>query len=1118
MGMVRAKSLRVFGVQAVSMVAVLSAVSCAHHKLALTSALPDARPSDAKEEREAKRHRARWEPPDDPRAWRVWMEARKRSAERIQRLRATLGMVNPKVASASVNPFEWTFIGPQPIVNTSNNSNPYAGSVYSIALDPMNPSVIYAVTFAGRLWKSTNNGATWTPLSDFGPLVETQTVSVDPNLPNIVYVLDAGVIYKSADGGSTWSELPPVVSDSTLGCAGYSFTVHPSTSGTWLISEYCSGTQPPTSVLYRSTDFGATWTQVQNLSNTFLSAMQFNSSVGDYAYGLGFQYTARGAFFEVSTDAGRTWTQATGTDPAPLSSILGERFAAAPSNPKTIYISGLNYDGSDIAVFKTTDLGLNWVATSFPSGNHVARGAGLLAVHPNIPNLVFAGGQHLFRSEDGGASWQPADTSSLGMDLHVDHHSMIYTPNGARAYESNDGGVWTATQYGALKPDWTNLNATFGTAEIYVAAIDPNNVNTAFAGTQDNATLNFQGAIAWQQSVCGDGLGLAINPQSPNVVYALCLGSVFRSLSGGIPGTWSQLPGFQGIFSWSSLTIDPTTPRVLYMYGFPRGSGNALIQTVDGGDSWSGTGLGLVSVTALGISQSDSNFVVAADADGNLWSTANALAGVASTWTLSTNVNTLLSSHTPAIRPRFIPGINESLYVQRVLTDPRESRKTYALIGTFEGGNALAPFRFGTPKGFLLESVDGAATWHVNSLDAATMGSPVDLFVDPDLPTTMYLATDLSVFRSSDGGAKWYPLASGLPFIDVSSLTFHHSARILRVTTIGRGLWDLAVPTTAPRLSNVSLSLAASGDTVTINGVNFDGNSVVRLNGANLATTLVSPTQLTAIVPASALPSFGTYYVGVYEPGPGGGLSDPLQLVYGPTISLGPSGVVNAASFASGGIVPGSIATLFGTNLLQTIGINLASGIPLPSTLLSDSVMVGNTAASIFAVDNVNGQQQINFQVPWELTGQTTTTIAVVSNGFSSAAVTVPVLAAQPGIFNYIVGGQSFGAILHANYQLADSGHPSVAGETVLIYCTGLGPASFSPVDGRPGNGQTTNTTPVVTIGGLNAPISFSGLAPGFVGLYQVNVQVPSGLAAGNQPVVMTMLGAASNAVLLPVK
>jgi uncharacterized repeat protein (TIGR03803 family) len=129
--------------------------------------------------------------------------------------------------------------------------------------------------------------------------------------------------------------------------------------------------------------------------------------------------------------------------------------------------------------------------------------------------------------------------------------------------------------------------------------------------------------------------------------------------------------------------------------------------------------------------------------------------------------------------------------------------------------------------------------------------------------------------------------------------------------------------------------------------------------------------------------------------------------------ALGPSfaasGLVNGASFAQGGIVPGEIATLFGTGLTSSSGINLTSGLPLETTFLNASVMVDGKAAPVFAIDNVNGQERINFQVPWEVGGQSTATISVTSGGASSSTAVVPVLAAQPGIINYSAAGGNFG-------------------------------------------------------------------------------------------------------------
>lgn len=228
--------------------------------------------------------------------------------------------------------------------------------------------------------------------------------------------------------------------------------------------------------------------------------------------------------------------------------------------------------------------------------------------------------------------------------------------------------------------------------------------------------------------------------------------------------------------------------------------------------------------------------------------------------------------------------------------------------------------------------------------------------------------------------------------------------------------------------------------------------------------------------------------------------------------------VTNAASFAAGFVAPGEIATLFGNNLTSATGINLTSSLPLPTEFLDVAVHVNGSPVPLFAIDNVNGQQQINFQVPWEVANQTTATIEVLRSGVVSQSATVPVVAAQPGIINYSSGGNNFGVILHANYQLADIGHPVQAGETVLVYCTGLGVVHSPPADGAAASGQTTIATPVVTIGGISAAVPFSGLAPGFVGLNQVNVVIPQGVPSGNQPVVLKMGSAASPPVLIPVE
>ena len=292
-------------------------------------------------------------------------------------------------------------------------------------------------------------------------------------------------------------------------------------------------------------------------------------------------------------------------------------------------------------------------------------------------------------------------------------------------------------------------------------------------------------------------------------------------------------------------------------------------------------------------------------------------------------------------------------------------------------------------------------------------------------------------------------------------------------------------------VSGVSVTIGAAGQPATV--------------PAQLVAGTVGLYQIMVTIPAGVSP--GTVPLSITAADQTTTVSLVVNANLAPAIQT--NGIVNAASFAAGGIVPGEIATVFGANLTTATGINLSPTLPLATQLLHVQVLVNGTAAPLFAVDNVNGQQQINFQVPYEVAGQgSTATLQVVNNSLAGNTLTVPVIAAQPGIFT----------ILHANYQLANASSPAVAGETVQIYCTGLGAVSPAPADGAAAGASTTVATATVTIGGVSAPVAYSGLAPGFVGLYQVNAQVPSGLSSGNQPVIIMVNGNSSPIAQLAVE
>ena len=190
--------------------------------------------------------------------------------------------------------------------------------------------------------------------------------------------------------------------------------------------------------------------------------------------------------------------------------------------------------------------------------------------------------------------------------------------------------------------------------------------------------------------------------------------------------------------------------------------------------------------------------------------------------------------------------------------------------------------------------------------------------------------------------------------------------------------------------------------------------------------------------------------------------------------------VVNAASFESG-IPPGGIGTIFGTNL--SAGFTEEGKLPLETELAGVQVLLDGTPVALFYVSD----RQINFAVPADLSGSFTTLVIQNAAG-NSLPTRVPVIGIQPGVFFDAASGM--GAILVAGTGLTTTERPAAPGEYLEIYATGLGQVV------RRSNGLSETTSLVtVKIGNTFAQAAFAGLAPQFVGLYQVNVQVPAGVS-----------------------
>jgi uncharacterized protein (TIGR03437 family) len=234
----------------------------------------------------------------------------------------------------------------------------------------------------------------------------------------------------------------------------------------------------------------------------------------------------------------------------------------------------------------------------------------------------------------------------------------------------------------------------------------------------------------------------------------------------------------------------------------------------------------------------------------------------------------------------------------------------------------------------------------------------------------------------------------------------------------------------------------------------------------------------------------------------------------GSAISIATGGIVNAASYQSP-VAAGSIAAVFG--VFPFSSTFSATSFPLPTSADGFTLQLTDTLLAPLFVATAG---QVNIQIPWELSGQSQATLTVPSTGASQS---FNLAAYAPGIFAINGQGNGQGAIVDTAYHVVDASNPAVAGSSIVqIYCTGLGPVVSQEMTGEPNainlSGATT-TTPVVTIGGAAAQVSYSGLAPNLVGLYQVNAQVPATATRGPAvPVSLSIGGVVSNSVTIAIQ
>jgi uncharacterized protein (TIGR03437 family) len=324
------------------------------------------------------------------------------------------------------------------------------------------------------------------------------------------------------------------------------------------------------------------------------------------------------------------------------------------------------------------------------------------------------------------------------------------------------------------------------------------------------------------------------------------------------------------------------------------------------------------------------------------------------------------------------------------------------------------------------------------------------------------------------------------------------------VTNFSAGV-GLPTPLSVRILQDCGAAIGSAQVTATFS----NGDPPLALNLVDASLGLYSVTW----IPQSASPQ-----VSVTATATAAGFSAASAQVSGETSAdaaplLTPGGAVHIFNPLLGGaIAPGAILSIFGSNFAPLAVANTAASLPL--ALGNTSVSIGGIPAPLYYVSPT----QINAEVPVELVPGDQYEVIVNSGGALSAAGSIYVTGVTPGIAAF-ADGQIIAQ--HLDYSLVSTSSPAMPGEYVVFYLAGLGLTDTSVADGAASPSSPLAhplVTPLLTLNGSDVPIAFAGLTPGFVGLYQINFQIPANAPNGNLTLVVSQSGVVSNATTLPVQ
>ena len=659
-------------------------------------------------------------------------------------------------SQTSIGSNPWSSLG----TNSSTGGYAGIGRVSCIAFHPTNNNIYWVGAPAGGLWKTTNNGSTWTCLTDSNNVLGVSSIIIpsDYATSNTIYIgtgdRDAwdnrsiGVL-KSTDGGATWNT------------TGLSYTLAASdmvnkllispTNNNTLIAATSNG-------VFKTTNGGTTWSTMLTSTNFIdleYKPNNFNTLYGSTKYGKVY----------VSTNGGSNWSQKLNTGyrielaVTPASSGVVYAIVASSNNGLHGIYKSTNSGSSFTSVYSSTNL-LGWKSNGSDSGGQGWYDLSM-AASPTNANIVLIGGVNSHKSTNGGSAWSCSNcwTSYSGYnsgnhpEVHADKHNLVYRSNGD-LFECNDGGVYISTNNGST---WTDKSNGLVISQMYKLSTSKTVSTETITGLQDNGT-KLLSAGSWTDVKGGDGMECLIDYTDVNIQYGTYTNGQISRTTNHWSSSTDITPSGATSGAWvTPYIIDPVNHNTIYA-GY-----SDVWKSTNKGNSW--TKISTMSssqrLRSMAIAPSNNSVLYVAD-NSHIWKTTNG----GSSWSNITSG---------------IPVTNSDItYIAIKATDP----------------NTVWVSLSGFNSSTIYKTTNAGSNW--SSISSGLPSIPAYSIVqDKSIITkdVLYVGTELGVYIK-DGVNNWVEYNTALPKVRIGELEIYYDDNNsqnnkLRAASYGRGLWEV---------------------------------------------------------------------------------------------------------------------------------------------------------------------------------------------------------------------------------------------------------------------------------------------------------------------------------------